>query len=186
MNVPTFDPTRHHRRSIRLKGYDYTQAGAYYVTIVCKHREHFFGKVVNGEMQLNELGKLAQDCWLAIPEHHLHADLDEFIIMPNHVHGILVLDDGGVRKGVQLNAPTPRDPDNPFSVMSPHKRALGVVVRTYKAAVTTGCRGLNRYDFGWQINYHDHIVRDEQDLERIRAYIANNPLNWDADEENIS
>jgi REP element-mobilizing transposase RayT len=82
---------------------------------------------------------LAQECWLAIPKHHPHADLDEFVIMPNHVHGVIVIDDDPhanfIRRGVQLNAPTneiqPRDPNNPFSVMSPHKRSLGVIVRTY-------------------------------------------------------
>lgn len=186
------DTARHHRRSIRLRGYDYTQAGANFITIVTSNRQSFVGNVANGEMRLNEIGTLARDCWLAIPAHHPHADLDEFVIMPNHVHGVIVIENDPnadvIRRGVQLNAPTndikPRDPNNPFSVMSPHRRSLGVIIRTFKGAVTTMCRSLNRYDFGWQRNYYEHIIRNEFDLERIREYIFNNPRNWQTDVEN--
>ncbi|MCC7165367.1 MAG: transposase [Anaerolineae bacterium] len=195
---------RHHRRSIRLKGYDYTQAGAYYITIVTHQRQCFFGEIVNAEMKPSDLGQTALNCWLAISEHHPHADLDEFVIMPNHIHGIIVITDNARRgvpgKGVQLNAPTPppasdapghttkipkpRDATNPFSVLSPHQKSLGVIVRTYKAAVTTACRAMQRYDFGWQKNYYDHIIRNDRDLNRIREYIFNNPFNWHTDTEN--
>ncbi len=113
------EPTPHHRRSIRLRGYDYTQAGAYYITIVTSNRESFFGNVVNGEMLLNEIGTLARDCWLAIPAHHSHTDVDEFVIMPNHVHGVIVIENDpnadAIRRGVQLNAPTFFIPRLPIS-----------------------------------------------------------------------
>ena len=89
----TYDPAKHHRRSIRLKGYDYAQAGAYFVTIVTQDRAWLFGGVVDGEMQLNDAGTIARQCWLDIPDHFPHAVLDERVIMPNHVHGIIVLMD---------------------------------------------------------------------------------------------
>jgi REP element-mobilizing transposase RayT len=88
-----YDPQKHHRRSIRLKGYDYTQPGAYYITLCTKARQCLFGDVVKGEMRLNALGDLAFTCWQAIPNHFPHVELDAFVIMPNHLHGILVISD---------------------------------------------------------------------------------------------
>ncbi|HSM82944.1 MAG TPA: hypothetical protein VLS96_14735 [Nodosilinea sp.] len=85
-----YNPDKHHRRSLRLKGYDYSAAGAYFITICAFQRHCLFGQVVNGEMQLNEFGQIAAECWQAIPEHFSHIELDEYIVMPNHVHGILV------------------------------------------------------------------------------------------------
>ncbi len=117
-------------------------------------------------------------------------ELDEHVVMPNHVHGIIVI---CRRRGVQLNAPmttnaATRNPDNVFSVISPHisphRNTLAVVVRTYKAAVTTLCRRIGRDDFAWQRNYHEHIIRNEEELNRIRQYIQDNPLRWDADRNN--
>ncbi len=88
-----YDPQKHHRRSIRLKGYDYTQAGAYFITIVTKDRACLFGEVVEDDMRLSPMGIIVQECWLAIPDHFPHAVLDEFVVMPNHVHGIIVLNE---------------------------------------------------------------------------------------------
>ena len=89
----TFDPEKHHRRSIRLKGYDYAQAGAYFVTICTQHRACLFGEVVNGQMQLNDAGRFVEQCWLDIPHHFPHVELEAFVVMPNHVHGIIVITD---------------------------------------------------------------------------------------------
>ena len=86
-----FDPKKHHRRSIRLKGYDYSQAGAYYVTIVTYQRDCLFGEILNKEMSLNDFGKIAVECWRAIPEHFPFVELGAYVIMPNHVHGIIVI-----------------------------------------------------------------------------------------------
>lgn len=88
-----YDPQKHHRRSIRLKGYDYTQAGAYFITIVTKDRACLFGRIVDGEMRLSHVGHIVRACWLAIPDHFPHAMVDEFVVMPNHVHGIIVLNE---------------------------------------------------------------------------------------------
>jgi putative transposase len=118
-----------------------------------------------------------------------------YVVMPNHAHGILVIADdgrgvqlgGGVQcKDVQLNVPTnaPRDPSNPFSLMSPKRNILSVIIRTYKAAVTTRCREIDRADFSWQRNYHDHIIRNEREWNAIEKYIYDNPANWNADIDN--
>ena len=159
-----YDPERHHRRSIRLRGYDYAQPGAYFVTICTRNKELFF--------EDDGIRIIAERCWLAIPKHFPYVQLDAWVVMPNHVHGVLWI----VRRGVQLNAPT--------RGISPRRGTLSVVVRTYKAAVTTQCRRDGYGYFGWQRNYYEHIVRNEEELNRIREYIFNNPLRWHLDREN--
>lgn len=180
-----YNPTKHHRRSIRLKGYDYSQSGAYFLTIRTKKVESFFGNVVHGEMRLSPIGKTAEHFWLEIPEHFPYAELDEFKVMPNHVHGIILIwgdenQKAAIGRGVQLNTPT----KNYFSSISPKKKTLSVIVRTYKAAVTTWCRMNGFKNFKWQQNYFEHIIRNEKSLNRIRAYIATNVQRWELDREN--
>jgi len=175
-----FDPDRNHRRSIRLKGYDYAQAGAYFVTICTDQRQLFFDDAA--------LRQIAEECWFAIPDFNPGVELDEWVVMPNHLHGIVVL--GGVGafdktlSDVFTNIPTKRDATNRFSVMSPQRGTLGLVIRKYKSAVTGKCRAINRFDFAWQSNYYEHIVRNERELNAIRQYIANNPANWNLDRDN--
>ena len=183
-----YDPDKHHRRSIRLKGHDYTQPGAYFVTICTRDRESLFGHVVNGEMRLNEAGEIARRCWGDIPSHFPHAALDAFVIMPNHVHGIVLV-------GAQFIAPDPRD--GPIGRVP----VLGDIVRAYKATATRlvrrrddGATNLGAMDkgvmnhaptgFGWQRGYYEHIVRTEGELMSIREYVMGNPARWDEDENN--
>ncbi len=172
-------PTEYHRlqrRSIRLRNYDYAQPGAYFVTICTHQRELFFDDEV--------MRRCAEDCWLAIPDHIPYVDLDEWVVMPNHLHGIIVIAEGsdtglsGV--GVQLNASTGQR----RSVVSPRRGTLGVIVRTYKAAVTTCCREGNHAEFAWHRNYYEHVIRNERELRAIRQYIADNPLKWSLDRDN--
>jgi putative transposase len=173
-----------HRRSVRLSNYDYAQAGAYFVTI-CTHARRLF-------FERGTVREIAERCWLEIPRHFLIVTLDEWVIMPNHVHGIIVItnsnnerDDLNAphRRGVQLNAPTvSRDPANRHSLISPHRNTLAVIVRTYKAAVTTFCRKEGHSDFQWQRNYYEHIIRDAAELNRTRQYIMDNPTHWNQDE----
>ncbi len=208
-----YDPQKHHRRSIRLPHWDYSWGWWYYVTINLKDRRCDFGCVQNDVVVLSDLGKAASDCWIEIPNHHKGVELDDFVIMPNHVHGILILND--IRKDVQLNVlTTERDELNApskdveemrangsddatkfrlfaskkeaMAVLSPKKGSLSVVMRTFKAAVTTWARANHHETFAWQGRYHDHIIRNDADLHRIREYIANNPLRWALDEENPS
>ena len=179
-----FDPDTHHRRSIRLKGYDYSQAGAYFFTICTRDRGCLFGEIVDGEMRLNSLGEIVQDCWDDLPRHYPQIELDAFVIMPNHVHGIVFITD----VGAQFIAPSAQDTN--------HAPTLGEIVRAFKARSTRLIRktddGTMKQDaincaptgFGWQRNYYEHIIRDETALNNIRRYIIENPLRWADDEEN--
>lgn len=190
-----YDPKVHHRRSIRLRSWDYTWPWWYYVTIVVKDRECQFGKVIAGNVVLSDLGSAAEGCWTQIPNHHKGVELDDHVFMPDHLHGIIVVNgtsrrDVQSRKDVQLNLPTGGH-ENLFptkseamGALSPDKGSLSVIVRTFKAAVTTWARRNGFSDFLWQPGFYDHVIRNEADLHRIRLYIANNPLQWTLDEEN--
>lgn len=180
-----YNPSKQYRRSIRLKGYDYSQAGAYFVTIRTGQGECVLGNVVHGETKCSPIGKIAERFWHEIPEHFPYIELDEFKVMPNHVHGIILIwgdenQKAAIRRVVQLNDPT----RNYFSMISPKKKTLSVIVRTYKGAVTTRCRTNAFKNFKWQQNYYEHIIRNERSLNRIRAYIATNPQRWELDREN--
>ncbi|GAB4577730.1 MAG: transposase [Anaerolineales bacterium] len=175
-----YNPDIHHRRSIRLKGYDYTQSGAYFVTIVTYQRAHLFGKVVNGVMQLNEWGEIARREWFKTAELRPYVELfdDEFVVMPNHAHGILWINDGVVVGAERRSAPTTND-------AIPHVDAgsLGAIVRAYKSAVTYAINAARqtRGMTVWQRNYYEHIIRNDAELNRIRKYIIENPLKWAKD-----
>jgi putative transposase len=180
------------RRSPRLKGWDYSRSEKYHVTIVTKFNVCWFGEVVDDEMQYSALGEIAKNVWLQIAQHHEHVELDEFIVMPNHVHGILILGAKPAATDVQLNVRTVRArnpyveyPANAltasgryFSAISPKKDSLSAAIRTYKAAVTTWARENGFGDFGWHGRFHDHIIRNEQDYRRIVDYIRSNPRQW--------
>lgn len=166
-----FDPQKHHRRSIRLQGYDYTQPGAYYVTIVTHGREHLFGMIVNGEMQLNPFGQIVQSAWYDLPKHYRHVELDTSCIMPNHVHAIIVLTDYG------MDGPETR----------PYQRhPLSEIVRAFKSFSARRINSLRNMQGVpvWQRNYYEHIIRNQQDYLSKSSYILNNPLNWENDDEN--
>ncbi len=172
-----YDPDRHHRRSIRLKGYDYTQPGAYFITICAHQRAHLFGRVVDGEMVLNALGEIARQCWLAIPNHFPQARLDEFVIMPNHVHGIVwIVNNVGTR-----NFSPPPSPDQRPRGTS---KTVGSIVRGFKIGVTKWARQHTDVYTVWQRNYYEHIIRDDRALYAIRQYIRDNPLRWHLDRYN--
>jgi len=192
MNIK-FDPEIHHRNSIRLKGYDYSQVGGYYLTIVTYGRKILFGDVVGGEIRVNAMGKIAQECWSEIPVHFPNVGVDVFTVMPNHVHGILFIYENNpvetnsfpsvgarTRRGTIYRAPTPKIEQ--FG--KPMAGSLPTVIRTFKASVTRRAgRELNLSTI-WQRNYYEHILRDQADYERIASYILDNPLAWDQDEEN--
>jgi putative transposase len=154
-----YDPDKHHRRSTRLRDYDYSQAGAYFVTIVTHSHRSFFGQIADGAVRLNEAGQITAQCWLQLPERLAHLELDEFAVMPNHLHGILVLDNA-------------------------QSATLGQIIRTFKAKASHTIGDAGTLDFAWQRNYHDRIIRNQRELDAIRQYIAYNPANWDFDKEN--
>jgi len=166
--------TRPKRRSIRLRGYDYGQPGPYFVTICTRKRECTLGTIRDGEIALSMAGKVVAACWRAIPDHFHHVCLDEFVVMPNHVHGILQVG----RRGTPWRAPTE-------AFGRPVRGSLPTVIRAFKASATKILiRAKHRKEFLWQRGYYEHVVRDEEELARVREYIADNPMKWDEDVDN--
>jgi REP element-mobilizing transposase RayT len=176
-----FDPGRHHRRSIRLKGYDYSQAGAYFVTIVAWQREMLFGDVVNEEIKLNEMGEIVADKWQWLETQYPYIELGAWIVMPNHFHGILVIHDDGRGGSRSAHAGDSRIAPTPIK-----RKPLGGLIGAFKT-VSTKQINLLRDTEGqtvWQRNYYEHIIRNDREMDRIHRYIESNPLQWDDDDEN--
>ena len=185
-------PDRHHRRSIRLKGYDYSLAGVYFVTISTQDRVCVFGDVVEGVMCLNEAGRMVATVWDALPAQFPSVGLDAFVVMPNHIHGIMVF-----ATGVSVGAPLVGAPDVTPNRATDTRAAtrvaptLGDVVGAYKSRVTVEyTRGVKTKGWPafrrrlWQRNFYEHIIRNEVSLNRIRQYILDNPARWTFDHEN--
>jgi REP element-mobilizing transposase RayT len=169
VNAPS---EKHHRRSIRLKDYDYSQVGAYFVTVCVKDLQSVLGSIENGEVKLSTFGKIVKRSWSWLAEHHDYVDIDEFVVMPNHIHGILILNDTG--RGGSRTAPTTR------------RKPLGQLVGAFKTVSTkqvNRTRGTPGAVF-WQRNYYEHIVRTETSLNHVREYVYENPLKWELDREN--
>jgi putative transposase len=212
-----YNPKIHHRRSIRLKNYNYFQNGYYFATICAKNKIEHFGKIINGKMELSEIGKIANQCWLEIPKHFPNATLDEFVVMPNHIHGIIIIETSSVgaqNVGAQDFVPLRQRVQNFASMQQSQNvgvqdfeppqqrvqdfkplrcenkfqhiisRSLGSIIRGFKIGVTKLCVQ-NNYEFQWQKSFYDHVIRDEKSLEKIREYIANNPLKWELDKNNL-
>ncbi|MEA3238386.1 MAG: transposase [Candidatus Bipolaricaulota bacterium] len=190
------DRQRHHRRSIRLQGYDYSRSGAYYVTLCTQDRACLFGEVVDSDMHLNDAGRLVSDAWRALPDRFPTIDLDAFVIMPNHIHGVVVIavDNNLVGAGLvpafdvapAQNAAPARD--RATTRVAP---TLGDVIGAYKSMVTVqyahavNTRGWPPFRKRlWQRNYYEHVIRNADSLNRIRQYILDNPRRWDEDRYN--
>jgi putative transposase len=157
------------RKELRLKDYDYSLTGYYFITICTKKRMNLLGNIINAEMIVNNIGKAILDVWNSLPHRFPGIGLDTFVLMPNHVHGIITV-------GAQFIAP-----DLAIPIPSPK---LGQVVRTFKAAATSQVRQNLDPDFAWQRNYYEHVIRNEKSLNRIREYIITNPCRWGLDREN--
>lgn len=186
------NPQIHHRRSIRLKGYDYAQAGLYFITICCENRICRFGNIENGEMILNEYGKIAHHEWVKLSERFPNFELDAFQIMPNHIHGIIVLNTVGATLAVAQNDEKTQNDiiaqndENDIRAGVNPAPTLFDVVGAYKSLVANGCLEIYKTrneTMGklWQRNYYEHIIRDEQSYQKISNYIINNPVNWAED-----
>lgn len=160
------------RKPIRLKEYGYSTAGYYYATICAYNQKELFGHIENNRMILNKIGKIIKTTWMEIPNHFPNIELDEFIIMPNHIHGILVIDNNK-REG--------RRPSPTYSYL------LSDIIRGFK---TFSANSINKTillsnKFKWQRFFHDHIIRTDESLNNTREYIINNPTKWNDDENNI-
>ena len=166
-----YNPDIHRRRSIRLKGYDYTQSGAYFVTVVTQNRIPLFGEITDGKMQLNGTGQSVADAWEWLATQHSYVKLDEYVVMPNHLHGIIVIsndDQGGSR-----TAPT-------------RHKSLGRLVAAFKTVSTKQFNLVQGTpnQLLWQRNFYEHVIRNDEEMERVREYISLNPMQWETDAEN--
>lgn len=191
-----FDPQKRHRRSIRLPNYDYSQPGAYYVTIITWHRECIFGEVVDGEMMLNNAGEIVYWEWLELPKRLRFIELGAFVVMPNHLHGILIFhaNVGATRKGLTntLSGDVSLPPVNIEGIdgsplpRGPKPASLGAILAQFKSRATKRLWKIpsSKGTPIWQRNYYEHIIRDENDLQNKTDYIEANPMLWDEDDEN--
>lgn len=179
--IMSYDSKRHHRRSIRLPQYDYTQPGAYYITICTDQRQCWFGDVVNNDMHCNHLGYIARSFWVGLPFRFPHIQLDAFVVMPNHLHGILVI----INEGTETTTEPYRRPQKE-QFGQPVPGSIPTVVRSFKSAVTKRINLMRRSRTPriWQRNYYESIIRIEKGLDEVRRYIINNPYQWALDEEN--
>ena len=169
-----YNQKQHHRRSIRLGEYDYSIPNWYYVTICTKNFKCWFGEIKNSKVIHNELGKTTVRYFNGIPEHFKNTELDYFVVMPNHVHGIIIIgDDVGTLDRGSLQ-------EGEFGKMV--KNSLSIIINQYKGSVTRFARQNGYPGFTWQSRFYEHIIRNDNDLFRIRTYIENNPLKWEIDE----
>ncbi len=168
-----------YRRSIRLQGFDYSQSGAYFITICTKNHECLFGDIIGGKMFLNEFGKFVKHCWNGIPDHFPDVVLDEFVIMPDHIHGIIVINKKSVIP-VRVQNFEPVQMINQYQHIIP--RSIGSIIRGFKTGVTKFFRQNTGIHVVWQRNYYEIIINDDISLFRIREYIKNNPIKWENDE----
>ena len=185
----TYDPNRHHRQSIRLRGYDYTQTGAYFVTIVIQNREHLLGEIVNRVMRLNDYGRMVLEEWNKLPTRFPHVTLDASAIMPNHLHGIIMI--GDHRKGEASAGRTALPGQGrPADASSLHPigttpGSLGAIIQNFKSTSSRRVNALRDTPGAklWQRNYYERIIRHDRELNAIRQYIIDNPMNWESDHE---
>ncbi|TFI53744.1 transposase [Mastigocladus laminosus UU774] len=182
--------------SIRLPNRDYAANGLYFVTICTRDRTCFFGDVIDGKVDLSEIGQIAQLYWAEIPDHFEHTYIDVYAIMPNHVHGIVVIDkphnvetrlseamrDSAIGASLHQPQTQPIDQSNKFAPLK--NGSLQAIINAYKSSVTRWCRKNGQEHFGWQSRFYDHIIRADGSLDRIREYIVNNPIKWEDDKDN--
>jgi putative transposase len=185
--VVTFSGERRNRYSIRLKDFDYSQEGAYFITICVQGRRALLGDIREETILLSRLGEIVKLEWLRLPQRFGNLVLDEFVIMPNHIHGIIIIN----RRGESCIRPDDSMGDHKDHPYGTETNSVGRIIQAYKSITT------NRYILGvkknnwrpfprrlWQRNYYDHIIRNEDDSSVIREYIVDKPLNWEKDEEN--
>lgn len=178
-------------KSARLQNYDYSQNGMYFVTICTRNKEHFFGEIIEGKMILNDLGKIIDQFWQEIPKHFPFVNLDVHQIMPNHLHGIIEIcrDEMGAGGNVETQQccvstmPPDKIKSETFYQLKPG--SLSAIIRSYKSIVakTTHYQFPN-VGFQWQPRFYDHIIRNEESLNKIREYIISNPETWERDKNN--
>ncbi len=177
-----YNPNIHHRRSIRMRRHNYSQTGRYFVTLCTQNRKHLFGKIMENKMVLNNVGRIAFETWKWLQTQYDHVELDEWAIMPNHLHGIIVIINNNTN-GSQTTHINPREGSQ--SVSAGKRKPIGRIIGAFKTVTTKrtnqiqGRTGIKL----WQRNYYEHIIRNNHDLSRIRNYIINNPRKWNVDRQ---
>ena len=166
------------RRSIRLKGYNYGKAGAYFLTICTYQHSPLFGTIRNGQMVLNELGTIVRDSWLSTAEKRSNLSLDQFVVMPNHLHGIIL-----ISETTHVDRPLAASQPRPVTPGKLSTDSLGTIVGQFKGVVTKRAKTRSNLPASriWQRNFYERIIRDEDSLNKIRAYIVENPSRWSED-----
>jgi REP element-mobilizing transposase RayT len=181
--------------SARLQGWDYSQNGTYFITICTAGREHYFGEIENGKMQLSHIGIIADILWHDIPHHSTNTELGAFVVMPNHIHGVLILnnpitdtdtnadadvDTVETLHATSLQSDVQSNKNEFMATISPKPNSVSAIIRSYKSAVSKHAHRLG-FDFNWQTRFHDHIIRNDAEYQRIANYINANPENWETD-----
>ncbi len=173
--------------SARLQNWDYGWNGIYFITICTEGRDNYFGKMTEMVIELSEIGLFAQQSWFEIPTHFPFVDLDAFVVMPNHIHGILIIDKTDDRENnPDLNLDKEFESANndiapgQNRFRNPGRDNISSVIGSYKSAVSKKARPINSC-FGWQTRFYDHIVQSDREFGRIRQYIEDNPVNWGKD-----
>ncbi|MGP1382228.1 MAG: transposase [Thainema sp.] len=196
-----YNPDKHHRRSIRLNGYDYSSPGAYFITICTHQRECLFGDIVDGKMQLDSLGQIVAEEWLRSQNIRQEINLDAWVIMPNHIHGIVFIQDKTSQQVSDNSSQVSNQPQNPVGanghspLQNGHSpiqhvtpfmrpRSLSSFITGFKSTATKRINLLRNTPRTpvWQRNYYEHIIRNKESLEQIRYYIQTNPANWQTDQ----
>lgn len=186
--------------SARLQSWDYGWNGSYFITICTQNRLHYFGEITNGKMQLSEIGKITEKYWHEIPQHFSFVKLGAFVVMPNHIHGIIIIDKNDNRNGdvtvgnnaivetpklgvSTITTPVPTEPKTGGKNQKWKSGTLGAIINQYKRICTINSRKIEPY-FAWQPRFYDHIIRNEKSYKNISEYIFNNPTNWGNDKFN--
>jgi REP element-mobilizing transposase RayT len=175
--------------STRLPNRDYAANGYYFVTICTYKKFCYFGNIFNGQMQLSQVGKIAQKHWQEISNHFDNVYIDAYVVMPNHIHGIIIIDRPNPTPIVETRyiaslqpLSQPNNKPNEFAPLKPG--SLQAIIHAYKASVTRWCRKNSNDIFCWQSRFYEHIIRNDGSLNKIREYIINNPIKWSEDKNN--
>jgi putative transposase len=197
MSVEKFQ-NKYRIASARASWWNYGWNGAYFITICTANRTHYFGEIENGKMKLSSIGILADVLWYEIKNHAENIELGAFVVMPNHIHGILILDkpeiitnpiattDNANVETLHATSLQTQSKNQFMSKISPKPNSVSTIIRSYKSALTKHCNRLGLADtdgvvFSWQSRFHDHIIRNNEDYQRINDYIESNPENWEKD-----
>ena len=164
----------HQRKYMRLRGWDYSSPGCYFVTICVKNKECFLSDVVNGKIVPNEFGKIVESRWEWLRNQYRYLELDAFVTMPNHVHGLVRIIPNSAVTGRDLSLPT----------IVEKIKSLSDIIGAFKTTSSKEIHLAGFPNFYWQRSFYEKIIRSEVEASKIRQYISNNPANWDCDDEN--